>query len=127
MLGTCPIIGFVATTDFSRARAFYGARLGLRFIANDGFALVFQNGGTMIRVVKVGGFVPAPYTILGWQVEAIQATVAVLTERGVVFERYAGLEQDKLAIWTAPGGAQVAWFKDPDGNLLSVSQHSPVA
>jgi catechol 2,3-dioxygenase-like lactoylglutathione lyase family enzyme len=127
MLGSRPIIGFVATTDSSRARAFYGAKLGLRFIANDGFALVFESDDTMIRVVKVDGFVPAPYTILGWQVEAIQATVAVLTERGVVFERYAGLEQDQLGIWTAPGGAQVAWFKDPDGNLLSVSQHSPVA
>ena len=127
MLGSRPIIGFVATTDSSRARAFYGAKLGLRFIADDGFALVFESDDTMIRVVKVDGFVPAPYTILGWQVEAIQATVAVLTERGVVFERYPGLEQDRLAIWTAPGGAQVAWFKDPDGNLLSVSQHSPVA
>jgi catechol 2,3-dioxygenase-like lactoylglutathione lyase family enzyme len=127
MLGSRPIIGFVATTDSSRAQAFYGAKLGLRFIANDGFALVFESDETMIRVVKVDGFVPAPYTILGWQVEAIQATVAVLRERGVVFERYTGLEQDKLAIWTAPGGAQVAWFKDPDGNLLSISQHSPVA
>ena len=127
MLGSCPIIGFVATTDFSRARAFYGAKLGLHFIANDGFALVFESGGTMIRVVKVGGFVPASYTILGWQVEAVQTTVAALTERGIVFERYPGLEQDQLAVWTAPGGAQVAWFKDPDGNLLSISQHSPVA
>ena len=127
MLGSRPIIGFVATTDSSRAQAFYGAKLGLRFVANDGFALVFESDDTMIRVVKVAGFVPAPYTILGWQVEAIQATVAVLTERGVVFERYPGLEQDRLAIWTAPGGAQVAWFKDPDGNLLSVSYHGPAA
>jgi catechol 2,3-dioxygenase-like lactoylglutathione lyase family enzyme len=127
MLGSRPIIGFVATTDFGRARAFYEAMLGLRFIANDGFALVFESGGTMIRVVKVGGFVPAPYTVLGWQVAAMPETVTALSERGVVFECYPGLEQDKLAIWTAPGGAQVAWFKDPDGNLLSVSYHGPAA
>lgn len=127
MLGSRPIIGFVATKDFGRAQAFYGATLGLRLIANDGFALVFESGGTMIRVVKVGDFVPAPYTILGWQVAAMQETVAALTGRGVVFERYPGLAQDKLGIWIAPGGAQVAWFKDPDGNLLSVSHHGPGA
>jgi catechol 2,3-dioxygenase-like lactoylglutathione lyase family enzyme len=127
MLGSRPIIGFVATKDFGRAQTFYGGTLGLRFIANDGFALVFERAGIMIRVVKAGGFLPAPYTILGWQVEAMQETVTALTERGVVFERDPGLEQDKFAIWTAPGGAQVAWFKDPDGNLLSVSHHRSVA
>ena len=127
MLGSRPIIGFVATKDFDRSQAFYGGALGLRFIANDGFALVFESAGTMIRVVKVGVFVPAPYTILGWQVDAMQDAVTGLTERGVVFERYPGLEQDKLGIWTAPGGAQVAWFKDPDGNLLSVSHHGAAA
>ena len=127
MLGSRPVIGFVATKDFDRARAFYGDTLGLRFIANDGFALVFESAGTMIRVVKVVAFVPAPYTILGWQVEPMAEAVTGLAERGVVFERYPGLEQDPLGIWNAPGGAQVAWFKDPDGNLLSISYHSPVA
>ena len=125
MLGSQSIIGFVATKDFGRAQAFYGGTLGLRFIANDGFALVFECGRTMIRVVKVGDFVRAPYTVLGWQVDAIQETVIALTQRGVVFERFSGLEQDKLGVWNAPGGAQVAWFKDPDGNLLSVSHHGP--
>ena len=92
-------------------------------MANDGFALVFEGDGTMIRVVKVDAFSPQPFTILGWKVNDIQEKVAALTKRGVAFERYPGMEQDKLGIWDAPGGARVAWFKDPDGNLLSVSLH----
>lgn len=77
----------------------------------------------MIRVVKIDDFKPSAYTILGWQVDVMRKTVSALTRRGVRFERYAGMEQDKLGIWNAPGGAQVAWFKDPDGNVLSVSHH----
>jgi catechol 2,3-dioxygenase-like lactoylglutathione lyase family enzyme len=123
MLGTSSIIGFAATKDFERARTFYEKTLGLRFVSNDGFALVFESAGSMIRVVKVKDFSPQPFTVLGWQVDDIQKKVAALTKRGVVFERYSWLEQDKLGIWNAPDGARVAWFKDPDGNLLSVSQH----
>lgn len=123
MLGANSIIGFVPTRDFERARAFYEKTLGLHFVSNDGFALVFESASTMIRVVKVKDFSPQPFTVLGWQVDDIQKKVAALTKRGVVFERYSWFEQDKLGIWNAPGGAQVAWFKDPDGNLLSVSHH----
>ncbi len=123
MLGASSIIGFVPTKDFERVRGFYEKTLGLRFVSNDGFALVFASAGNMIRVVKVKDFQPQPFTILGWQVGDIQEKVAALTKRGVVFERYPGMEQGKLGIWNAPGGARVAWFKDPDGNLLSVSQH----
>ena len=124
MLGRHHVIGFVPTKDFRRARAFFQKTLGLRLTAKDDFALVFESGGTMIRVVKVDDFKPAPYTILGWQVTNLPRTVAILSKRGVVFERFPWLEQDKLGIWAAPGGAQVAWFKDPDGNVLSVSFHS---
>ena len=122
-LAGAPVIGVVPTSDFGRARAFYGEKLGLRLAAEDAFALVFENAGTMVRVVKVGKFQPAAFTILGWKVAALGPTVAALTARGVVFERYGHLPQDAQGIWDAPGGARVAWFKDADGNVLSVSQH----
>jgi hypothetical protein len=96
----------------------------LRLTAKDDFALVFESGGTMIRVVKVGAFRPAFYTILGWQVKDATQSVSALIKRGVNFERFPGMEQDAQGIWSAPGGARVAWFKDPDGNVLSVSQHT---
>jgi hypothetical protein len=98
--------------------------LGIRFVHNDGFAMVLDANGTMIRVSKVQpDYKPAGFTILGWESSAIEADVAALTEKGVAFERYGFFEQDALGIWTAPSGDKVAWFKDPDGNILSVSQH----
>ena len=124
MLGNTPIVAFIPTLDFDKARAFYVDVLGLRFVDNDGFAMVLDANGTMIRVAKVQpDFKPAQFTILGWQVSEIEKVVSALTEKGVVFERYGFFEQDPLGIWSAPGGAKVAWFKDPDGNVLSVSQH----
>jgi len=90
-------------------------------VAKDRFALVFASGGTTIRVVKVGRFQAAGFTILGWRVKDIRASVAALAERGVVFERYPWMRQDESGIWIAPGGTRVAWFKDPDGNVLSLS------
>ena len=116
------IIGFVPTTDSKRARAFYEGLLGFRFVSDDPFALVLDAHGTMIRVAKAKDFTPAPYTILGWEVEGIQGIVSNLVERGVSFEKYPWVK-DSLGIWTAPTGDKVAWFKDPDGNILSVSQH----
>jgi predicted enzyme related to lactoylglutathione lyase len=124
LLGDNSVIGFIPTTDFSRIMAFYQVKLGLRLVAKDDFALVFESGSTMIRVVKVGAFKPAPYTILGWQVNDATKAVSTLTKCGVIFERFPGMEQDAHGIWSAPGGARVAWFKDPDGNVLSVSQHT---
>jgi len=106
-----------------RAKAFYGETLGLRLISEDAFAVVFDAHGTMLRVTPVGEMVPARYTVLGWQVSDIEAAVGELSVKGVVFERYAGLAQDEHGVWTAPGGTKVAWFQDPDGNLLSVSHH----
>lgn len=122
------MIGFVPTLDFDKSRAFYEGVLGLRFVHNDGFAMVLDANGTMIRVSKVQpDYKPAGFTILGWQSSAIEADVAALTDKGVVFERYGFFEQDALGIWTAPSGDKVAWFKDPDGNILSVSQHVELA
>lgn len=123
MLGTMDIIAFVPTTDSQKARAFYEGVLGLHFISDDGFALVFNANGVMIRVVKAQQFTPVQYTILGWQVKEIEKAVTSLRERGVHFERFGFFKQDDLGIWTAPSGDKVAWFKDPDGNTLSVSEH----
>jgi hypothetical protein len=95
----------------------------LLLISEDEYALVFDAHGTMLRVAIVGESVVAPYTVLGWQVDDIGAIVRGLAAKGVKFERYAWMEQNDLGIWSAPSGAKVAWFKDPDGNLLSVSQH----
>jgi catechol 2,3-dioxygenase-like lactoylglutathione lyase family enzyme len=122
MLGSLNIVAFVPTTDTQKARAFYESVLGLRFVKDDGFALVFDANGIMVRVAKAQ-FTPVPFTILGWQVTRIEETVKGLRAKGVHFERFGFLEQDELAIWTAPTGDKVAWFKDPDGNMLSVSQH----
>jgi catechol 2,3-dioxygenase-like lactoylglutathione lyase family enzyme len=123
MLGSNKIIAFVPTRDPVKARAFYEGVLGLRFVNDDGFALVLDANGTMVRVAKAPEFKPMPFTILGWQVSGIEKVVAALQKKGVHFERFGFFEQDKLGIWTAPTGDKVAWFKDPDGNMLSVSQH----
>lgn len=123
MLADGKIVAFVATTDGKRARAFYEGVLGLKVTSEDDFALVLDANGTMLRVGKVRDIVLAPYTVCGWQVDDVAAKVRALRERGVKFERYDFLQQDDLGIWTAPGGARIAWFKDPDGNVLSLSQH----
>jgi catechol 2,3-dioxygenase-like lactoylglutathione lyase family enzyme len=123
MLGAINIVAFVPTGDTEKARSFYEGVLGLRFIKDDGFAMVLDANGIMIRVAKVPEFKPAQFTILGWQVSGIEKIVAALQDKGVHFERFGFFEQDKLGIWTAPTGDKVAWFKDPDGNILSVSEH----
>lgn len=126
MLSTTPIIGFVPTLDAARSRAFYEGILGITFVSDDGFALVFRSGSNMIRIARVQDLTPAVYTILGWEVSDIAAEVTALTAKGLVFARYPFLPPDQvdaLGIWSAPGGAKVAWFQDPDGNTLSLSQH----
>ena len=124
MLAASKVIGFVPTTDSKRARAFYEDRLGLEFVSDDPYALVMKTHGTMIRIAKAQDFKPAPYTVLGWEVADIKTIVAGLKERGVIFEKYPFIQDQELGIWSAPGGGKVAWFKDPDGNVLSVSQHT---
>ena len=123
MLSSSKIVGFVPTKDSQKARAFYEGKLGFQFVSDDQFALVMRAGETMIRIAKAKDFTPAPYTVLGWEVRDIEAIVRWLTQRGVVFEKYPFVQDRELGIWTTPGGDKVAWFKDADGNILSVSQH----
>jgi len=122
MLDAADLVAFVATAKEDEARAFYGGVLGLPLVEDGPFALVFDARGVMLRVAKVSAVDPAPYTVLGWSVPEIRAAVAALAGRGVVFERYAGMPQDELGIWTSPSGARIAWFRDPDGNVLSLTQ-----
>ncbi len=122
MLASHPIIAFIATTDPARARGFYEDTLGLRLVSVDSFALVFNAGNTMLRVVTVGALQPAGFTVLGWIVPDIRAAVRDLEALSVEFLKYPGLEQDSLGIWASPNGARVAWFGDPDGNVLSLTQ-----
>ena len=123
MLGSARLVAFTATTDGARARAFYQDVLGLTLVADDDFAVVFDANGTQLRVTKLQEHAPQPFTVLGWDVADITATVKALTAKGVVFERYPGFEQDDLGLWSPPGSTgKIAWFKDPDGNLLSLQQ-----
>ncbi|HSS40693.1 MAG TPA: VOC family protein [Polyangia bacterium] len=122
MLAENGLMAFLATRDGARARAFYADKLGLRVLSDDDFALALDAGGTMLRVQKVEDFTPHPFTAMGWQVTDIQATVEGLARAGVVFQRYPGMDQDPRGIWHSPSGARIAWFKDPDGNTLSLSQ-----
>src|SRR5262245_54900060 len=111
------LIAFLATRESERCRAFYEGALGLRLVADDEHALVFDDHGTMLRIQKVGAFEPHPFTALGWRVDDIGRAIAELEPRGVRFERFAGMPQDDRGVWTAPSGARVAWFKDPVGNV----------
>jgi catechol 2,3-dioxygenase-like lactoylglutathione lyase family enzyme len=122
MLDSSEIIAFAPAADLSRARAFYEQVLGLRLVSQDDFACVFDANGTMLRVTAVPGLAPAGYTVLGWKVSGIQSVVEGLAARGVAFTRYDGMDQDARGIWTAPGGDKIAWFTDPDGNTLSLTQ-----
>lgn len=116
------LVAFVATRDQERAKAFYGSTLGLPLVSEDGFALVFDANGTHLRVTTVTQVNPAPYTTLGWRVPDLARAIQELRAAGVSFERYPGMPQDQQGIWLAPSGARVAWFKDPDGNTLSLTE-----
>ena len=122
MLNNEKIMSFVGVSDADKARAFYRETLGLTMLYEDGFALVFDVGGIMLRVTLVNEVRPQPYTVLGWQVSDATATARALANAGVQAERYPHVPQDEDGIWTAPGGAKIAWFKDPDGNILSLAQ-----
>jgi catechol 2,3-dioxygenase-like lactoylglutathione lyase family enzyme len=121
VLQDASLVAFVATGDMERARAFYCGTLGLAAVEESPFALVLDANGVTVRVTPVDRPVVAPYTVLGWQVGDTAATVRMLTAAGVVCERFDGMDQDVEAIWTAPGGDRIAWFRDPDGHLLSIS------
>jgi catechol 2,3-dioxygenase-like lactoylglutathione lyase family enzyme len=123
MLAASKLIGFVPTKDSRRSREFYEEKLGFQFVGDDEFALVMRAGESMIRIAKAGTFTPAPYTVMGWEVADIETVVKWLDGRGVAFEKYPFVQDRELGIWTTPNGDKVAWFKDPDGNVLSLSQH----
>lgn len=122
MLQTSSLIAFAATSRVAEAAFFYHDVLGLRLVEDSPFALVFSANGTQLRIQKMPTHTAAAHTVLGWRVDDIAATVDGLTTRGVRFEHYEQLPQDSHGIWKTPDGAQVAWFKDPDGNLLSLTQ-----
>ena len=122
MLATSDVIAFVSTTDLSRARAFYETVLGLAAVEENPYACVCNAHGTMLRITAMAEVAHPGYTVLGWRVTDIGETVAQLGSRGVVFARYDGVEQDAHGVWTTPGGDRVAWFTDPDGNVLSLTE-----
>jgi len=125
MLTNHKIVALVPITDGEKAKAFYVDKLGLEFRSDDGFAIVVIANGHMLRLTKMREVKPQPFTVLGWETADIAADIRSLQVNGVTFERFGDfMKQDELGIWTAPDGTKVAWFKDPDGNILSLSQHS---
>jgi len=123
MLASGRMAGFVLTRDYERARNFYEGQLGFEFVSQDQFALVVQAGANRIRIVKSSDMTPLRSTVLGWEVPEIEPVVDWLQQRGVAFEKYPFVQDKHRGIWTAPNGDKVAWFKEPDGNVLGVSQH----
>jgi catechol 2,3-dioxygenase-like lactoylglutathione lyase family enzyme len=124
MLNNSRLIAFAATTKPGVARAFYCDVLGLRLVEQTPFALVFDANGTQLRIQIVQSHTPAPHTQLGWHVMDIRSEIEQLTAKGVRFELFPHFQQDQQGVWKSPSGALVAWFKDPDGNLLSLTESS---
>ena len=122
MLGTSDLVAFAPTTDLARARAFYETVLGLRLVGQNAYACVFDAHGTTLRVTAVDEVARPGYTVLGWRVEDIATTVAQLAHHRIEVTRYDGLGQDPAGVWTTPSGDRIAWFPDPDGNVLSLTQ-----
>jgi catechol 2,3-dioxygenase-like lactoylglutathione lyase family enzyme len=122
MLGNHDVIAFVSTSNPDRARRFYESTLGLRLVDHSPYACAFDANGTQLRVTVADDVSPRPYTVLGWSVPDIAAAVAGLAARGVEFLRYEGMGQDEIGVWRSPSGARIAWFPDPDGNVLSLTQ-----
>ncbi|MFL6628461.1 MAG: VOC family protein [Burkholderiaceae bacterium] len=127
MLSHARPVCFIATADAGRARAFYEQQLGLALVEDSGYALVFDAQGTPLRVQRVEVVAPHPYTAFGWEVDDVATQVRALAANGVAMARFPGLPQDADGVWTTPDGSRVAWFHDPDGNTLSISQASPGA
>ena len=123
MLEGNPLMAFVPVTNADRTKQFYRDTLGLKLVAEDRFALVFEIEGVMLRATLVPKFTPQPFTVLGWAVKDARAMAQGMAASGIVFERFPGLQQNEDGLWEAPGGALIGWFKDPDGNVLSIAQH----
>ena len=122
MLGKAKLTAFAATAQPGRSKTFYQKTLGLRLLTDDQFAIAFDSNGVQLRVQKVQKVSPPPFTVLGWEVSSIRKTITTLAKAGVRFERYSFLDQDEAGVWVAPSGTKIAWFKDPDGNLLSLAE-----
>jgi catechol 2,3-dioxygenase-like lactoylglutathione lyase family enzyme len=123
MLSDGKMIGFIPTTDYEQARAFYENKLEFQFVSLDQYAMVMRIGGHMVRIVKLAKFTPLQGTILGWEVQNIEAVAAWLQKQSVAMEKYPFVQNRELGIWTTTSGDKIAWFKDPDSNVLSISQH----
>jgi len=113
---------FLPTVNPGKSKEFYQNIMGLTLVSEDDYGLEFDSNGTPLRVTVVESFTPHPFTVLGWGVDSLESSILQLTKKGVLFEKYDFLKQDLLGVWTSPGGTKVAWFKDPDGNLLSLTQ-----
>jgi catechol 2,3-dioxygenase-like lactoylglutathione lyase family enzyme len=125
-LGRHSVVVFVPIRNADQARSFYRDLLGLTLVQDElPFALVFKVQDVNLRLAMVGDFTPAPWTVLGWEVPDVHAAVKRLESSGLRFERYERMQQDKDGVWNAPSGAKVAWFKDPDGNVLSLTEPAP--
>lgn len=122
MLESAALVGFIGVSDLDRAQIFYGHRLGLPLADERPFALVAELAGATLRITLVDDVAPVPYTSLGWSVSDLDATIDRLVAQGVTFTRYQGMDQDTRGAWTAPGGSRIAWFLDPDGNNLSLTE-----
>jgi catechol 2,3-dioxygenase-like lactoylglutathione lyase family enzyme len=122
MLRSASAIAFLPSTDLDRSRRFFADVFGLDPTDVTAFACVYQLGPTMLRVTRVDDLRVQPFTVFGWQVPDIDTAVRELTGAGVAFLRYDGLNQDAQGVWTTPGGDKVAWFHDPDGNVLSLTE-----
>ena len=126
MLTSAKMMGFLLTRDYDQARAFFEGKLGFAFVSLDQYALVMKAGENLIRISKGQSFTPLPSTVLGWEVHDVETEVRWLKQRGVDCEKYPFVQDKELGIWSTPNGDKVAWFKDADGNVLSVSQHSGI-
>ncbi len=122
MLADKELKAFVPTVDPHKAKAFYRDVLGLTLLSEDEYALEFNANGTLLRVIIVPQLTPHPFTALGWNLPDIRQTIAELNAKGIYCEKYSFFEQDEQGVWFSPGGSKVAWFKDPDGNLLSLTE-----
>ena len=123
MLSKAKIVAFIPATDFEQARQFYVGKLGLEFVSLDQFALVLKTDEHHVRITKMPDFKPLPGTIFGWEVRGIEAVVRWLAQQGIAVEKYPFAQDQELGIWTTPNGDKVAWFEDPSGNVISVSEH----
>ena len=122
MLSDKKLKAFVPTANPKLARAFYKDLLGLTLLSEDNYALEFDANGTLLRVTIVQEFKPQSFTILGWNVSDIHEVIKSLNKKGIQCNKYDFLEQDNSGVWISPGGSKVAWFKDPDGNVLSLTE-----